>query len=102
MYAMNKFLLSLSLLLILLGVVLNVLEGFWIGFIPFFIGLVVLVTNLIIINSKKVDNADLLKPMKNNFEILETKHQIPEICPHCKNPNTKNIRLCEWCGNQIC
>lgn len=26
---------------------------------------------------------------------------IPEICPHCKNPNTKKIRLCEWCGNQI-
>jgi hypothetical protein len=26
---------------------------------------------------------------------------IPEDCPHCKNPNTKRIRLCEWCGNQI-
>jgi hypothetical protein len=26
---------------------------------------------------------------------------IPEICPHCKNPNTKRIRLCEWCGEQI-
>jgi len=26
---------------------------------------------------------------------------IPEICPQCKNPNTKRIRLCEWCGNQI-
>ena len=24
-----------------------------------------------------------------------------DICPHCKNPNTKRIRLCEWCGNQI-
>jgi transposase-like protein len=28
--------------------------------------------------------------------------KIPETCPHCKNPNTKRIRLCEWCGNQIC
>lgn len=27
---------------------------------------------------------------------------IPETCPHCKNPNNKKIRLCEWCGNQIC
>jgi TM2 domain-containing membrane protein YozV len=26
---------------------------------------------------------------------------IPDTCPHCKNPNTKRIRLCEWCGNQI-
>jgi uncharacterized membrane protein YhaH (DUF805 family) len=26
---------------------------------------------------------------------------IPETCPHCKNPNSKRIRLCEWCGNQI-
>jgi uncharacterized membrane protein YhaH (DUF805 family) len=26
---------------------------------------------------------------------------IPDNCPHCKNPNTKKIRLCEWCGNQI-
>jgi len=26
---------------------------------------------------------------------------IPDVCPHCKNPNTKKTRLCEWCGNQI-
>jgi hypothetical protein len=26
---------------------------------------------------------------------------IPETCPHCKSPNTKKIRLCEWCGSQI-
>ncbi len=26
---------------------------------------------------------------------------IPEICPHCKSPNSKKIRLCEWCGSQI-
>jgi hypothetical protein len=26
---------------------------------------------------------------------------IPIICPHCKNPNTKRIKLCKWCGNQI-
>jgi len=23
------------------------------------------------------------------------------ICPHCKNPNTKKLRECEWCGNKI-
>ena len=26
---------------------------------------------------------------------------IPDTCPHCKNPNTKKTRLCEWCGSQI-
>ena len=28
--------------------------------------------------------------------------EIPENCPHCKSPNSKRIRFCEWCGNQIC
>jgi hypothetical protein len=27
--------------------------------------------------------------------------EIPTNCPTCKNPNTKLIRLCEWCGSQI-
>ena len=26
---------------------------------------------------------------------------IPATCPHCKNPNTKKLRECEWCGNEI-
>ena len=34
------------------------------------------------------------QPATENIVILDT-------CPHCKNPNTKRIRLCEWCGNQI-
>jgi len=24
-----------------------------------------------------------------------------EICPNCKNPNTQNLKICEWCGRQI-
>lgn len=36
------------------------------------------------------------KPQTNEPIVL-----IPDTCPHCKNPNTKKIRLCEWCGNQI-
>ena len=28
--------------------------------------------------------------------------EIPENCPHCKSPNSKRIRFCDWCGNQIC
>jgi hypothetical protein len=31
----------------------------------------------------------------------EEKIIVPDTCPHCKNPNVKKIRLCEWCGNQI-
>lgn len=27
--------------------------------------------------------------------------EIPANCPHCKNPNTKLIPICEWCGNKI-
>jgi hypothetical protein len=27
--------------------------------------------------------------------------KIPDTCPHCKNPNSKRIRSCEWCGHQI-
>jgi len=26
----------------------------------------------------------------------------PKICPHCKNPITKNSPECEWCGSKIC
>jgi hypothetical protein len=55
--------------------------------------------------------------IKNNPTNLKTKSEIaeydstnisesvseiiPDTCPHCKNPNTKKLRLCEWCGNQI-
>lgn len=34
-------------------------------------------------------------------DTVVTSLNMPDKCPHCKNPNTKKIRLCEWCGNQI-
>lgn len=37
-----------------------------------------------------------------NIDTSINKISIPDTCPHCKNPNSKKIRLCEWCGNQIC
>jgi len=37
---------------------------------------------------------------KNNNNTQEKKN-IPPICPHCKNPNSKNLQECEWCGNKI-
>ena len=47
--------------------------------------------------SQSVDNIPIIDTMaSNNSQVI-----IPDTCPHCKNPNTKRIRLCEWCGNQI-
>ncbi len=45
---------------------------------------------------KRTKNIEQIKKSSNYDEI-----DIPETCPHCKNPNTKKVRLCEWCGNQI-
>ena len=40
--------------------------------------------------------------ISENFSIIESKKSdMPDTCPHCKNPNTKKIRECEWCGSQI-
>ena len=55
-------------------------------------------------NSEKSDNiygAYILSDINtidnsNNIETL-----VSEICPNCKNPNTHNLKICEWCGNQI-
>ena len=53
--------------------------------------------------SKYKKNEDSRNYQKNSLvnEVKEVKIDIPETCPHCKNPNTKKIRLCEWCGSQI-
>lgn len=55
-------------------------------------------------NSEKADNiygayifSDIkISDNQNNIETL-----FSEICPNCKNPNTQNLKICEWCGNQI-
>lgn len=48
------------------------------------------------IKNNKSDN-------RNDTSIINNQNKIPilDTCPHCKNPNTKKIRLCEWCGSQI-
>jgi hypothetical protein len=48
------------------------------------------------INQPIIQNTPILPNQNIGQEII-----IPDTCPHCKNPNTKKIRLCEWCGNQI-
>jgi hypothetical protein len=74
--------------------------------LAFIIGLTVIGAILMLISIK---NNPVSKEMLNyvesylNKEIPLNNDQviIPDVCPHCKNPNTKLIRLCEWCGNQI-
>ena len=51
-----------------------------------------------IIRKKKEKKSDEIK----NSEKIEKKDNIATQCPHCKNPNTKKLRICEWCGNNIC
>jgi hypothetical protein len=46
--------------------------------------------------------ANYLNENQDNSEMpINIATEIPDTCPHCKNPNSKKIRLCEWCGNQI-
>ena len=69
------------------------------GFLFGLIGLIIyIVARKPISESSNLNN-------NNNFEFNQSVNQqvdIPGICPHCKNLNAKKIRLCEWCGGQIC
>lgn len=71
-------------------------------FAPFL--LVILIVFFYRKNQKIIMNKKI-NQRRNDSEIT-TIHDIeqisiPDTCPHCKNPNSKKIRLCEWCGNQI-
>ena len=46
------------------------------------------------------ERAKKRKSLEGNHYNLGDK--IPDICPLCKNPNTKKLLECEWCGNKIC
>jgi hypothetical protein len=74
--------------------------------LAFIIGLTIIGAILLIIS---IANNPVCKEMLNFVEsfinkdipLKNEKITIPEICPHCKNPNSKKIRICEWCGGQI-
>jgi hypothetical protein len=53
--------------------------------------------DLTTINNSQVNTSTAFESIRQSTELI-----IPDHCPQCKNPNTKKIRLCEWCGNQIC
>ena len=100
----------------LLGIVVSILVLFFIlndtkkrgmsqgwAFIAI-VGVIGLVIYLIARKPISVNNIN--QPIIPNNPILPTQNTsqaiiIPDTCPHCKNPNTKKIRLCEWCGYQI-
>jgi len=81
-------------------------EPFIIGFIANIISIVFFILSLIF-KKKEAISAPLASQSADNIPIIDTMATnntqviIPDTCPHCKNPNTKRIRLCEWCGNQI-
>ena len=48
-------------------------------------------------------NLNLMSQTKNiqTARPLASTVVLPDTCPNCKNPNTRQTRLCEWCGSQI-
>lgn len=77
----------------------------WYQLIPFY-GIILLFQDGQAGPNQYGDNPKEIKPTHNhsvNTGNMQNASSttIPEMCPHCKNPNTKKIRLCEWCGNQI-
>ena len=72
------------------------------------IGLLGLIGLIIyLISRKQIATNNINQPMNQDNPIrpeqnISQEITIPDICPHCKNPNGKKIRLCEWCGGQIC
>jgi hypothetical protein len=72
------------------------------GYILLIVFLTIIIT--IIKRFRKRFNKQIHEHLKESempISIKEPEIEVPEICPHCKNPNTKKIRICEWCGNQI-
>ncbi len=71
-------------------------------FILIFGWLIIAARNDLSKNAKAIEIINFVNNKYNNQNTSTENHiQIPIICPICKNPNTKKIRLCEWCGNQI-
>ncbi len=48
-----------------------------------------------------IDEENNRQSLGNNLKTTGDSNKIPDVCPHCKNPNNRRTRLCEWCGSQI-
>jgi len=78
------------------------MSGAWslLGFLLGLIGLLIYIIARKPISNQSTTNHNM--QYNNLSQVSNQQPNIPDICPHCKNPNTKRIRLCEWCGSQIC
>jgi hypothetical protein len=79
------------------------MNGFGWGIFSF--AILIIGLPMYLIERKKHPILNIKNTLNNNIisesNTTSSPSTIPETCPHCKNPNTKLIRLCEWCGNQI-
>jgi len=65
------------------------------GIFPLISMVLIYLLYAIVIGIKEKKQQD--KPDKSLKNVI-----IPNTCPHCKNPNTKKLQDCEWCGSKIC
>lgn len=55
--------------------------------------------------SNNVNAKEILDFIKNDLRMTEDESnnlkEVPSICPSCKNPNEKKLKICEWCGGKM-
>ncbi|MCX6145694.1 MAG: tetratricopeptide repeat protein [Candidatus Kapabacteria bacterium] len=48
------------------------------------------------------DNYHNSEPIKQSIPTMtKVSIPVPEVCPHCKSPNTKKLQVCDWCGSEL-
>jgi hypothetical protein len=104
---MKKIFRISALLSIVLGIIYSLLD-YGIGLestIFLFISIVLFLFSNIIdqgVKTKKLQTETSENIIVANASDINSENIIiPETCPNCKSPNSKKIRICEWCGNQI-
>lgn len=60
----------------------------------------IIVSIIILFINKKIVKQNESVLTKEETKPMEEIINIPNTCPNCKNPNSKKIRICEWCGNE--
>jgi hypothetical protein len=100
----------------IIGIIIAIFAGIWVagdankrgmnglgwGFFSFAILIIGLPLYLLERKKHPIQNQSQNNTVKQNFNNDSAGAiVIPDVCPHCKNPNAKRIRICEWCGSQI-
>jgi hypothetical protein len=79
---------------------INVIAAFILGLTIIGLVLIIIASNINPV-AKEIANS-IANDVNGTNTGFDSNSVVPDICPNCKNPNTKRIRLCEWCGGQIC